>query len=196
MARPLRRKKGLLGPKGRLSFVDAAHLRHQAVPGHGWIKRKRTVELKTNSGRNRLNVRGAYSPDDQTLVVIEDTVSCDAQMVCQLLQKLRATHPDRTIPLMRNITPSRHPYPCRSALRPRPPCPGHCRSRRIRRRSRRCPRRSSMSAGGSRDVSDVLVCYGLFVLNIGHACHSAMRSGRWHNRVHLPMQNRIFLEIT
>lgn len=80
--------------------MDAAHLLHQAVPGHGWIKRKRTVELKTNSGRNRLNVLGAYSPDDQTLVVIEDTVSCDAQMVCQLFQQLRATHPDRTIPIL------------------------------------------------------------------------------------------------
>ena len=100
MAHQLRRKKGLLGSRGRLYFVDAAHLLHQAVPGHGWIKRNRTVELKTNSGRNRLNVLGAYSPDDQSLVVIEDTVSCDAQMVCQLLQQLRATHPDRTIPIL------------------------------------------------------------------------------------------------
>lgn len=100
MAHELRRKKGLLGPTGRRSFVDAAHLLHQAVPGHGWIKRKRTVELKTNAGRNRLKVLGASSPDDQTLVVIEDTVSCDAQMVCPLLQKLRATHADRTIPIL------------------------------------------------------------------------------------------------
>jgi transposase len=100
VAHQLRRKKGLLGPKGRLYFVDAAHLLHQAVPGHGWIKRKRTVELKTNSGRNRLNVLGAYSPDDQTLVVIEDTVSCDAQMVCQLRYKLRATHPSPDAPIL------------------------------------------------------------------------------------------------
>ena len=52
------------------------------------------MELKTNTGRNRLNLLGAYSPDDHTLVSIEETASCDAALVCQLLRKLRATHPD------------------------------------------------------------------------------------------------------
>lgn len=73
--------------------MDAAHLLHNAVPGQGWIKRNQTVELKTNSGRSRLNVLGAYSPDDHTLVSIEETASCDAALVCQLLHKLRALHP-------------------------------------------------------------------------------------------------------
>jgi transposase len=73
--------------------MDAAHLLHNAVPGHGWIKRNLTVELKTNSGRNRLNVLGAYSPDDHTLVSIEETTSCDAALVKRLLDKLRTTHP-------------------------------------------------------------------------------------------------------
>lgn len=36
---------------------------------------------------------GAYSPDDHTLVSIEETASCDAALVCQLLRKLRALHP-------------------------------------------------------------------------------------------------------
>ena len=75
-------------------FVDAAHLLHNAVPSHGWIKRNRTVELPTNSGRNRRNVLGAYSPDDHSLIAIEDTVSCDAEMVCRLLHKLRSSHPE------------------------------------------------------------------------------------------------------
>jgi transposase len=77
--------------------VDAAHLLHNAVPAHGWIKRQRTVELKTNSGRSRLNVLGAYSPDDHSLIAIEGTASCDAILVCQLLQKLRVAHPDAPI---------------------------------------------------------------------------------------------------
>jgi transposase len=72
--------------------VDAAHLLHNAVPGQGWIKRGTTVELKTNSGRNRLNVLGAYSPDDHTLISIEGTESCDADLVCRLLRKLRAAN--------------------------------------------------------------------------------------------------------
>jgi transposase len=75
-------------------FVDAAHLLHNAVPGYGWIKRNQRVELKTNSGRNRLNVLGAYSPDDHTLVSIEGTASCDAALVKQLLRNLREKHPE------------------------------------------------------------------------------------------------------
>jgi hypothetical protein len=45
-------------------FLDAAHMLHAAIPSQGWIKRGRTMQLKTNSGRNRLNILGAYSPDD------------------------------------------------------------------------------------------------------------------------------------
>ena len=82
---------------GKVYFVDAAHVLHNAVPSQGWIKRGTTVELKTNSGRDRLNVLGAYSPDDHSLLSIEGTVSCDAELVCQLLRNLRAANPDKQL---------------------------------------------------------------------------------------------------
>ena len=100
MAQTLQRKKGALNGIGKVYFVDAAHLLHNAVPGRGWIKRARVVELKTNSGRNRLNVLGAYSPDDHTLISIEGTESCDAEMVCRLLRKLRAANPTQVLLLV------------------------------------------------------------------------------------------------
>jgi transposase len=70
------------------------------VPSQGWIKRGTTVELKTNSGRNRLNVLGAYSPDDHTLIAIEGTESCDAELVSQLLRKVRAANPGKRLLLV------------------------------------------------------------------------------------------------
>ena len=100
MAQTLQRKKGALKGQGKVYFVDAAHLLHNAVPGRGWIKRTKTVELKTNSGRNRLNVLGAYSPDDHTLISIEGTESCDAEMVRRLLRKLRAANPNQVLLLV------------------------------------------------------------------------------------------------
>ena len=100
MAQTLQRKKGTLNGIGKVYFVDAAHLLHNAVPGRGWIKRAMTVELKTNSGRNRLNVLGAYSPDDHTLISIEGTESCDAEMVCRLLRKVRAANPGKRLLLV------------------------------------------------------------------------------------------------
>src|SRR4029453_17059248 len=100
VAQTLQRKKGALKGVGKVYFVDAAHLLHNAVPGRGWIKRAVSVELKTNSGRNRLNVLGAYSPDDHTLISIDETESCDSEMVRRLLRKLRAANPKQVLLLV------------------------------------------------------------------------------------------------
>lgn len=78
-------------------FSNGMHLLHNAVPGQGWIKQGETAELKTNSGRNRLNILGAYSPDDTSLESIESVESCDAQMVCGLLNKVRKANPGRRL---------------------------------------------------------------------------------------------------
>jgi hypothetical protein len=98
VAKRLRKKRESLGSGGKVYFTDAMHLLHNAVPGQGWIKTGETVELKTNSGRNRLNILGAYSPDDTSLVSIESVQSCDAPMACELLKKVREANPGR--PLM------------------------------------------------------------------------------------------------
>src|SRR5262249_23580898 len=90
-------KKRALKGHGKVYFVDTAHLLHNAVPAQGWIKRGQTLEIKTNSGRNRLNVLEAYSPDDHTLISIEATESCDAELVCQLLRKQRAANPGKPV---------------------------------------------------------------------------------------------------
>lgn len=39
-------------------FVDAVHPEYNALASYGWIKRGETRELKTNSGRERLNLHG------------------------------------------------------------------------------------------------------------------------------------------
>ncbi len=52
---------------------------------------------RTNSGRNRLNILGAYSPDDRSLISLEGRESCDAGRVVQLLHKLRAANPGKRL---------------------------------------------------------------------------------------------------
>src|SRR5215212_4624752 len=50
-------KKGTNAPRqGLLSRCCAS----AAITSRGWIKRGQSVQLKTNSGRNRLNIHGAY----------------------------------------------------------------------------------------------------------------------------------------
>jgi transposase len=78
-----------LAEDDKIYFLDASHFLHNAIAGYGWSKRGQRVELKTNSGRNRFNVLGAYSPADRCLIRVEGTDKCDARMVVKLLLRLR-----------------------------------------------------------------------------------------------------------
>ena len=87
------RKKSRLTADSKIYFIDACHFLHNAIAGYGWIKRGTTLELLTNSGRNRFNVLGAYSPDDASFLSIEGEQSCDAEMLRELLIKIRTANP-------------------------------------------------------------------------------------------------------
>ena len=68
-------------------FVDAVHPEHNAMAAYGWIKRGETREIKTNSGRERLNLHGAMNAETLELTVIEsETVNADSTI--QLLEML------------------------------------------------------------------------------------------------------------
>lgn len=60
-------------------FVDAVHPEHNALAAYGWIKCGETRELKTNSGRQRLNLHGGINAETHELSIIEsDTVNTDS----------------------------------------------------------------------------------------------------------------------
>jgi len=68
-------------------FVDAVHPEHNTMAAYGWIKRGQKKELKTNSGRQRLNLHGAINAETHEVTVIEsDTV--DKHSTLQLLELL------------------------------------------------------------------------------------------------------------
>lgn len=54
-------------------FVDAVHPEHNAMAAYGWIKRGQKREIKTNSGRARLNLHGAMNAQTLEVTVIEST---------------------------------------------------------------------------------------------------------------------------
>ena len=101
----------------KVSFLDAAHLLHAAIPSRGWIKRTMTVTLKTNSGRNRLNIIGAYSPDDQSLISWEGRESCDAERVAHVLQLREPANPGKRLLLVLDNAPYNHAPPVTDAAK-------------------------------------------------------------------------------
>ncbi len=51
--------KNTKGANDLIYFMDGAHPQHNSVAGYGWIKKGKVKELKSNTGRQRLNINGA-----------------------------------------------------------------------------------------------------------------------------------------
>lgn len=68
-------------------FVDAVHPEHNTMAAYGWIKRGEKRALKTNSGRQRLNLHGAIHAETHEVTVIE-SATVDKDSTLQLLEAL------------------------------------------------------------------------------------------------------------
>jgi len=74
-------------PDAEALFIDAVHPEHNAMAGYGWIKKGETRQLKTNSGRQRLNLHGAINAETMEMTLIEsETINRDSTV--QLLEIL------------------------------------------------------------------------------------------------------------
>lgn len=60
-------------------FIDAVHPEHNTMAAYGWIKKGEVRKLKTNSGRQRLNLHGAINVETMETTIIEsDTINRDS----------------------------------------------------------------------------------------------------------------------
>src|SRR4051812_9564178 len=94
--RKYRRHKREAGPGTRRYFVDACH----PVWGVGllyscWLLVGQRFYVGVGNGRKRLNILGAYSPDDHDYVDLRLTKeNVTGEQFVRLLEALRARHPD------------------------------------------------------------------------------------------------------
>jgi transposase len=73
-------------------FVDAVHPEHNTMAAYGWIKKGHKRCLKTNSGRQRLNLHGAINIETMKITIIEsNTVNADSTI--ELLETLSQQYP-------------------------------------------------------------------------------------------------------
>src|SRR3954452_851394 len=94
--RKYRRHKREAGPKTRRYFVDACH------PVWGvdllyscWLLVGQRFYVGVGNGRKRLNILGAYSPDDHDYVDLRLTrENITGEQFVKLLEAMRARHPD------------------------------------------------------------------------------------------------------
>ena len=74
-------------PEDKIYFVDGCHPLHNSIASYGWIKKGTEKELKTNTGRERLNINGAYNAEDHQVIVRKDE-RINSQSTIMLIQQI------------------------------------------------------------------------------------------------------------
>ena len=77
-------------------FTDACHPQHNTEPTRVWVKKGQEKVIKSNTGRNRININGIYNPLNQDFIyTTPDTVN--AEKMIELFQKTEKQYPDKEI---------------------------------------------------------------------------------------------------
>src|SRR5260370_13452409 len=85
-----RSTKAGLTNKDRIYFLDATHPQHNTKPFYGWILKGKAHDkyIKTNSGRERLNLNGALNFQEKTAILLEEkTINREATL--RLLEAIK-----------------------------------------------------------------------------------------------------------
>lgn len=79
----------------KIYFMDGVHPTHNSMPAYAWIKTGADKEIKSNTGRQQININGVYSPDDQE-IIIRDDASINSTSTFELLKQIESKHPELT----------------------------------------------------------------------------------------------------
>lgn len=93
--------KSNLKTNDQIYFGDSTHPEHNTKPAYGWILKGKVNDkfIKTNSGRERLNLNGALNLNNKSAIVLsEKTVNSDSTI--RLLKKLLIKQPTGKIYLI------------------------------------------------------------------------------------------------
>ena len=84
--------KSTLSKEDEIYFVDGVHPLHNSINCNGWIKKGTEKAIKSNTGRDRLNINGVCNVAKIDVIIHED-VSVNAQSTIALLDKILIHQP-------------------------------------------------------------------------------------------------------
>ena len=84
--------KTIKKPEDQIYFMDGCHPLHNSIAAYCWVKRGSEKELKSNTGRKRININGAYNLEKQEVIYQEDE-RINAESTCKLLDKTTRQQP-------------------------------------------------------------------------------------------------------
>ena len=87
--------KRMLLPTETICFIDGVHPTHNTRVAYGWIQKGERKEIPTNTGRQRLNLSGAFDIMTKKVLIQED-LTLNAQSTIGFLKSLEAAYPEKS----------------------------------------------------------------------------------------------------
>jgi transposase len=85
----LRKNKATTNP---ILYMDGVHPQHNTMLAYGWIKKGQDNIIKSNTGRQRININGALDAETHAVITREDE-SINAISTIALLEEVEAAYP-------------------------------------------------------------------------------------------------------
>lgn len=85
----IRENKGKNDP---ILYMDGVHPQHNTMLAYGWIKKGTDNVLKSNTGRQRVNINGALDSETHE-VIVRDDASINAVSTIELLKQIELVYP-------------------------------------------------------------------------------------------------------
>lgn len=78
--------------KDQIYFADGCHPMLNPVAGYGWIKKGTNKEIPSNTGREHLNLNGAYNTETRQAIIYESP-QINAQSTIELFERIKQNQP-------------------------------------------------------------------------------------------------------
>jgi len=75
-------------------FMDGVHPQHNTKANYGWIKKGEDFNLKSNTGRKRVNINGAINANDPTDFTYDEADSINTQSTIRVFKKVEKKNPN------------------------------------------------------------------------------------------------------
>lgn len=77
----------------KVIFIDGVYPQHNTICSKAWIKKGETKNIESNTGRQRINLSGAYNPENQDVIIQEDK-KLNSDSVINFFKKIESIYPD------------------------------------------------------------------------------------------------------
>lgn len=84
--------KKSMNSNDKMYFLDGVHPQYNTVAAGGWIRKGKEKQLKSNTGRQRVNLNGALDPDTQEVIIRADD-TLDARSTIELFKMIEDANP-------------------------------------------------------------------------------------------------------